>query len=119
MYITLTVNGSYISQPSIVYNGGFCDSDHAHTQNHLGLSTNLALNSQQHNRRDLKFKIYCMHINFVNSFNWISYSDLNHTCINSQYSLHITSTDHMILSLAMAVPKKQMCDTGLSTAITT
>ena len=55
-------------------------------QNHLEVSTNLTLWSQQHNKRDLKFKIYCVHIKlFVKFFNWINYSDPNHTHKNSQY----------------------------------
>ena len=45
---------------------------------------------------------------FVKFFNWISYSNPNHICMNSQYLLHITSTDLTMLSLAMSAPQKQM-----------
>ena len=79
------------------------------TQNHLGPSTNLTLWSQQCNRRDLNLK-YVAHISilFCSIFNWISYNDPNHTCTNSQYLSHITSTNLLILSLAMAAPQKHM-----------
>ena len=80
-----------------------------HTQNYLGQSTSLTLWSQQHNRRDLTLK-YIAHISniLVKYFNLISYSDPSYTCTNSQYLSHITSTNLMILTLAMAASQKQM-----------
>ena len=79
------------------------------TQNHLGLSTNLTLWSQQCNRRDLTLKdiAHASKI-LVKFFNWISYSDPSYTCTNSQYLSQITSFDLMILTLAMAAVQKQM-----------
>ena len=80
-----------------------------HTQNHLGLSTNLTLWSQQHNRRDLTYiYIACISKILVKFFNWISYSNPSYTCTNSQYLSHITSNDLTILTLAMEAPQKQI-----------